>query len=489
MFRSTVILALVLLGVARTDGALNEPERRIRLGTCGGEHCVWCDDQFDAFCPASGATIVHDDQCNLDFSCDVGDACALDAGTSFSGELVMMVDDAPCGAATGVCDRGNGAVTKLAFCGKRADDTTFNIATTKIDCCRQAASPTGNVACGAVADACFPRGNPFLCDQEHGNCSGELTSCCMSEDIIPDASWLGLQIFAAPMADALRLAVPGSGLPVMTASTDLGLEDHQADGQPSIQRYAVEVSFVTPPSDFDAPGPDCQVTQAGTPTLDATCDFCGDGEVDPGESCDDGSANGTAQSCCDPDCALIPDCTTAIGGKVLFVKDNAGPTKRKIVFVSKDPAIDTTAGSGIDPATNGASFQLYNANGSGESVCLPLPGGSAWTTKGQPSAPRFSYKDPTSTAGPCTIARVKNGKLLKVVCLSKTQPIAYSLDEPTQDTLAVRFVSGATTYCATFGGDLVVDSGTDPPNAGGKGKFKAKKATAVPCPPAPVPCP
>src|SRR6186997_1808356 len=108
MFRSTVILAVVLLGVVRTDGALNEPERRVRLGTCGTDHCVWCGDQTDAFCPAAGATIVHDDVCNVDRSCDVDAACALDAGTSFTGELVMMVDDAPCGAATGACDRGNG---------------------------------------------------------------------------------------------------------------------------------------------------------------------------------------------------------------------------------------------------------------------------------------------------------------------------------------------------------------------------------------------
>jgi hypothetical protein len=488
MIRSIAILALVLLGVARSDGALNEPERRVRLGTCGADHCVWCQDQFDAFCPAVGATIVHDDQCNIDLSCDVAETCALTTGASFSGELVMMVDDAPCGAATGACDRGNGAVTKLAFCGKRADNSTFTIATTKMNCCRQAASPTGNVACGAVADGCFPRGNPFLCDQEHGNCTSDLASCCVSEDIIPDASWLGLQIFPPPMAAALRVAVPGGGLPVMTSASDLGRQDHQADGQPSVQRYAVEASFVTPPSDFSAVFPDCTVTQGIAPAPHATCDFCGDGEVDPGEECDDGASNGSAASCCDASCKTKPCGAAPVGGKLLLVKDNADATKRKVVFVSMDPAIDTTVGAGVDPVTNGASFQLYNANGSGESVCLPLPSAS-WESKGKPPTPSYSYKDPTAAAGPCKAVKVKHGKLLKVICIAKLKPIAYSLDEPTQGTMAVRFTSGSTTYCATFGGDKTVDSGTDPPNSHGKGRFKSKNATAVPCPSAPAPCP
>jgi hypothetical protein len=291
------------------------------------------------------------------------------------------------------------------------------------------------------------------------------------------------------MADALQLAVPGSGLPVMTAASDLGLEDHTADGQPSIQRYGVQVSFVTPPSDFSFPGPDCEVTQAGVPTVDETCDFCGDGEVDPGEDCDDGAANGTAQSCCDANCATSLGCNP-VGGAMLLVKDNADATKRKIVFVSKDATIDTTVGSGIDPVADGAAVQVYNANGSGESVCLPLPSaaGSWVVAKENPPTPSYTYKDPTSLAGPCKVAKVKHGKLLKVVCLAKTQPIGYSLDEPAQTALAVRFVSGATTYCATFGGDVVVDSGTNPPNPGGKGKFKAKNASVSPCPPAP-PCP
>jgi hypothetical protein len=232
------------------------------------------------------------------------------------------------------------------------------------------------------------------------------------------------------------------------------------------------------------------VSQGAAPLLDATCDFCGDGEVDPGEECDDGPATGTPASCCDANCLLTPSCSTPISGKLLLVKDDADPAKRKIVFVSKDPAINTTVGSGIDPVTNGASLQLYNANGSGESVCLPLPSSAGtWEAKGKSPTPTYAYKDADAAEGPCTVAKVKDGKLLKVVCSAKVQPIDYSLDEPTQGVLAVRFTSGTTTYCATFGGDITADSGTNPPNPGGKGKFKAKDAPAAPCPTAPAACP
>jgi hypothetical protein len=73
--------------------------------------------------------------------------------------------------------------------------------------------------------------------------------------------------------------------------------------------------------------------------------------------------------------------------------------------------------------------------------------------------------------------------------LSSASERSALLDEPAQESLAVRFTSGATRYCAVFGGDVTKDSGTDPPNAGGKGKFKAKNAPApLACPVAP-PCP
>src|SRR5262249_60440693 len=98
----------------------------------------------------------------------------------------------------------------------------------------------------------------------------------------PHAGGLGSRSPPPPMAAALQVAVPGSGIPVMTAATDLGRQDHSADGQPSVQRYSVQASFVTPPLDFSTTFPDCTVTQGAAPPPHATCAFCGDGAADPG---------------------------------------------------------------------------------------------------------------------------------------------------------------------------------------------------------------
>lgn len=177
------------------------------------------------------------------------------------------------------------------------------------------------------------------------------------------------------------------------------------------------------------------------------------------------------------------------GNKLLF-KDNADTTKRKITFLSKDPTLDTTVGSGIDPITDGASLQIWNPTTS-ESVCLALPSvGGSWQTSGSPPNVGYKYKDRLFANGPCKAAVVKDAKLLKVTCKASSQPIAYSLDEASQGSVAVQFTSGVTSYCALFGGTIARDSGTDPPNLGGKGQFNAKDASApAQCPVPPSPCP
>lgn len=181
-----------------------------------------------------------------------------------------------------------------------------------------------------------------------------------------------------------------------------------------------------------------------------------------------------------------------ISAKKILIKDNADHSKRKIVFLSKDASIDTTPGGiGINPVAYGATFQVYNANGGTDSVCVALPNAAgSWTGGGTPPTYKFKYKDATYANGPCKVAGVKGTKLLKVVCQAKVQPIDYSLDELAQGAVAVRFTSGTITYCARFGGLVKKDSGTDPPITGGKGQFAAKDAPApLTCPTAPAQCP
>lgn len=68
--------------------------------------------------------------------------------------------------------------------------------------------------------------------------------------------------------------------------------------------------------------------------------------------------------------------------------------------------------------------------------------------------------------------------------------ITYRLGEPSQASVGAVFTSGAVTWCANFGGLVTRDSGTDPPNPGGKGRFIAKDAPAPGgCPTPPDTCP
>jgi hypothetical protein len=178
-----------------------------------------------------------------------------------------------------------------------------------------------------------------------------------------------------------------------------------------------------------------------------------------------------------------------VAGKHFVVKDNpVYATRRSVLFLAKDAAIDTT---GIDPIADGAMVQLYNANGSGESVCIALPSiAGSWRASGPPAKPRYRYKDAAFADGPCKTASIAIGNGIKVACSAKHAPIAYSLDEPSQGAMAVRLTSGGTTWCAVFGGRVMRDAGTELPLDGGRGQFSATDAPPPStCPPAPVPCP
>jgi Concanavalin A-like lectin/glucanases superfamily len=204
----------------------------------------------------------------------------------------------------------------------------------------------------------------------------------------------------------------------------------------------------------------------------------------------------TATPTVTPTATLTPTPTVTatprvISGKKLLIKDNPdNHTKRKIIFLSKDPNIVANGlgdGSGVDPMADGATLQVYNANGGVDNVCFPLPG-SLWQAKN--ASTLFKYKDATYSVSACKTAQVKSGKLLKVVCQAKLQQIDYSLNNMSQGAVAVRFISGGITYCADFGGLIKKDSGTDPPVAGGKGQFAAKDAPApLTCPTPPSACP
>jgi len=169
-----------------------------------------------------------------------------------------------------------------------------------------------------------------------------------------------------------------------------------------------------------------------------------------------------------------------IPGDRVSVRDDADPTHRRIDVMSKTSVISTAPGISLDPITNGAWLQVYNATGTGESVCLSLPAGG-WSATGAPSTPGLRYRDTAAAYGPCSRAELRHGKQLKVSCLARAHPIAYSLDEVSQGAVAVRLASGTASYCMVFGGLVRHDSHVE---------FKALRApTPVSCAPPPVPCP
>jgi hypothetical protein len=170
-----------------------------------------------------------------------------------------------------------------------------------------------------------------------------------------------------------------------------------------------------------------------------------------------------------------------VSGAKLLVTDTGAPTRRRITFRTTDAAIDTSAATGIDPVADGAFLHIYNASGGSDAVCLPLPAGN-WSARGNPATPTYRYTDRTFAAGPCRGGVARHGTRLRIACTAMTQPIGYTLDEPSQGSIAVRFRSGTHDYCTVFGGTIVRDAHND--------RFDAKNAPApVVCPPPPGPCP
>jgi 6-phosphogluconolactonase (cycloisomerase 2 family) len=170
-----------------------------------------------------------------------------------------------------------------------------------------------------------------------------------------------------------------------------------------------------------------------------------------------------------------PGTAQPISGALLLIADHSAK-KRAVVFTSKDPSV-----GGIDPLANGAVLQVFNDAVTSDSVCLDLPA-AGWSAKGKGAKRTLRYRDKRSARGPCRLAAVKDGKVLHVACRAKRKPIDYSLDEPAQQSVAVRFRSGAIEYCTVFGGTVAKDR---------QGKlFKAQNAPAPEtCPDPPVACP
>ena len=134
-----------------------------------------------------------------------------------------------------------------------------------------------------------------------------------------------------------------------------------------------------------------------------------------------------------------------LAGERLLVRDGTAESLRVTI---RDPHVVTTvSGSAGDPTVAGAMLTLRNPT-TLESASMALPA-SNWISR--PGSKTYKYRDAARSDGPCTRVDLQDGKFLKIACLGLG---GFSLDEPSQGTLAIRLSIGTpgATYCAQFEG-------------------------------------
>lgn len=167
---------------------------------------------------------------------------------------------------------------------------------------------------------------------------------------------------------------------------------------------------------------------------------------------------------------------TQVSGKKLLIKDNANTSKRKAVWLVKDPAYVPTS-----PVASGAFVTIVNPVNTGDlcnSTSWNLPA-SGWTEKNG----KFKYVDKTLANGPVKRALLKAG-LIKVV--AKGSQIDFPLIQhgPQGSVGATLYINGHTA-CALYPGAQGILKKDD----SAKGAFIAVKAEApASCPTQPGDC-
>ncbi|MGH7342945.1 MAG: hypothetical protein ACREKH_20865, partial [Candidatus Rokuibacteriota bacterium] len=191
----------------------------------------------------------------------------------------------------------------------------------------------------------------------------------------------------------------------------------------------------------------------------------------------DGAASGIRGQRFDATGAPVPG-DVPIGGKRLLIRNPADPSRRRVVFSTTDPNSINGINPVFRPDVQGMYLHVYNPV-TGDSACLPLPA-SNWDPTDDVDD-LFFYRDEDFVNGPCRTAKLRRNRSFSANCRGSS--IGYTLDEPTQGSVAVAVTLGPARYCTVFGGTVTKDSGTD-------GVFKARTALApATCPVPPVPCP
>jgi len=189
---------------------------------------------------------------------------------------------------------------------------------------------------------------------------------------------------------------------------------------------------------------------------------------------------------------LVPGAASAdppvvtVGSHILGMKDDSVPPivggKRYFSWAVRSgndvPAHQFAVplpGSAGDPTLHGAVLQVYNAAGSGELFTVPLPA-ARWRLQGSPPHDhRFLYaNDPATT--PVWKVWIKGPK---ITVRGGKQHWGYTLDEPSQGSIAIRLTVGSeATYCTEV-----------PPRMPATSFDRRDRFQGQPRSPAPVVCP
>lgn len=164
----------------------------------------------------------------------------------------------------------------------------------------------------------------------------------------------------------------------------------------------------------------------------------------------------------------------ATEGRTFLAKDPGDPKKRLIKVLAKDGLIASPSpGSALDPRVTGATVRFLNPTTTEEATFF-LPPGPGWKGLGNPPGDRgYRYKGGAGDA--CNTVSIRHRKQWKAVCRGKNGDVPFTLDEPSQGSLAASIQFGASApQCTVFGGTVIKDE---------VGRFKAvKSAGGSDCP-------
>lgn len=212
---------------------------------------------------------------------------------------------------------------------------------------------------------------------------------------------------------------------------------------------------------------------------------CGNWIVEPGESCDDGNANGG--DCCSPSCTVEPAgsacpgngdlCTPGVcnGGGVCLHQNacvdepvdgvklqlDARNGKEKLLWVARNRA-GAPVGPAVDPSVVGATLELYSPLQAPVAMALPASG---WNV-GSGGIYKFRNRGAPDGLSSVRVAVVKRGRTVKVAAAR----VGVSLASPLMG-VGIRLVAGTLSTCSFFPASTVVTS--EP------GRFEARGPGAV----------